>query len=406
MTQHAPHAFLPYGRQSIDDDDIAAVCDVLRSDFLTTGPEVAAFEAAAASATGARHAIACNSGTAALHLAVVAFGLGPGDAAIVPAVTFVATANVIVHAGATVIFADTDSETGLLTPETLADALERSRGAHIRAALPVHLTGRVCDMPALSKIADDADFALIEDACHALGGDYTAVNGVQRVGDCAFSAAATFSLHPVKIAAMGEGGFVTTNNTAIGDRARLFRDHGIVRNAAGFTQDDLAVAGGATNPWYYEMPSPGLNYRAPDIACALGRCQLAKLDRFAARRRALLAHYADRLTTLAPTVQFPAAGADPATAWHLCAVLINFDAIGLRRGEVMRALRAAGIGTQVHYIPVHMQPFYRAAMPGVNLPGAQAYYARTLSLPLFADMTISDVDRVVDTLAGVCGINP
>jgi len=403
MTDNTP--FLPYGRQSIDDDDIAAVSAVLRSDFLTTGPEVAAFEDAAAQHTGARHAIACNSGTAALHLAVMGLGLGPGDAAIVPAVTFVATANVVAHTGATVIFADVDPDTGLMTPETLSDALARSGKLHVRAAMPVHLAGRVCDMVGLNAIAQDHGLQIIEDACHALGGTYAGTDGAeQNVGDCALGDAATFSLHPVKIAAMGEGGFVTTNDDAIATTARRMRDHGIVRNTEGFTQNDLAMTEGETNPWYYEMPSPGFNYRVPDLACALGRTQLGKLDRFVAQRHQLMQHYKDRLAPLTPIVKFPAADATPGTAWHLCPVLIDFAEIGKPRGKIMAALRAEGIGTQVHYIPVHRQPYYRAPSPDLGLPGAESYYARTLSLPLFYEMTIGDVDRVVDTIAKVCNL--
>jgi UDP-4-amino-4,6-dideoxy-N-acetyl-beta-L-altrosamine transaminase len=403
MTGEPP--FLPYGRQSIDDDDIAAVSAVLRSDFLTTGPEVAAFEAAAAEHTNARHAIACNSGTAALHLAVLGLGLGPGDAAIVPGVTFVATANVVVHTGAKVIFADVDPNTGLMTPDNLSEALTRVGDHKARAAMPVHLAGRVCDMPGLSELAHKHDLEIIEDACHALGGRHPgAATDERHVGDCAFSAASTFSLHPVKIAAMGEGGFVTTNSDALAETARRMRDHGIVRNAEGFTQEELARTNGETNPWYYEMPSPGFNYRVPDLACALGRTQLAKLDQFVAQRHDLMQHYAQRLASLAPVIGFPAANATPATAWHLCPVLIDFDQIGKSRGSVMGALRALGIGTQVHYIPVHRQPYYRALSPDLDLPGAEAYYARALSLPLFFEMNTNDVDRVVEALAKTCGL--
>lgn len=403
MTGDLP--FLPYGRQSIDDDDIAAVARVLRSDYLTTGPEVAAFEAAAAAQSGARHAIACNSGTAALHLAVLGLELGPGDVAIVPAITFVATANVVIHAGGEVVFADVDPDTGLMTPGTLTAALSRADGRPVRAVMPVHLAGRVCDMAGLSVIARDAGADIIEDACHALGGRHTGTaSETCRVGDCTFGAAATFSLHPVKIAAMGEGGFVTTNDDGLAGIARRMRDHGIVRNADGFTQNDLALTDGETNPWYYEMPSPGFNYRVPDLACALGRSQMAKLGSFVARRGELMAHYRARLSALAPAIRFPAATAHPETAWHLCPVLIDFEAIGLSRRTVMGHLREAGIGSQVHYIPVHRQPYYRNRAPDLVLAGADAYYAHALSLPLFFEMRTDDVDRVVDNLARVCGL--
>lgn len=393
--------FLPYGRQAIDDDDIAAVVAALRDDMLTTGPRVERFEAALRRATDAKHAVVCNSGTAALHLAALALNLGPDDQVIVPTVTFVATANAPGFTGAEVVFADVDAETGLMTPETFEAALARAPRA--KAAFPVHLAGRLCDMLALKAHSDARGVALVEDACHALGSQDAAG---ARAGACAHSALACFSFHPVKTIAMGEGGAVTTNDDALADAARRFRSHGLERDPARFAPEsaDWTHEAGAANPWVYEMAAPGWNYRAPDILCALGESQLHKLDRFVKRRRALADLYDARLAALAPIVA-PMARTPGAAAWHLYAAQIDFTAADVTRAEVMSRLRDRGVGSQVHYTPVHLQPYYRRRAPVLALPGATAYYARTLSLPLFPTMTDDDVDRAVDALAGALGMD-
>lgn len=387
--------FLPYGHQVIDDDDVAAVTAVLRGDFLTTGPTVAQFEAAFAQRMGARYAIACNSGTAALHLATMAIGLGPGDAAVVPSLTFLATANAVRFTGAEVVFTDVDPTTGLLTAETLRAALKRKAGGTTKAVLPVHLAGMVADMKAIGAVARDSGLAVIEDACHALG---AAEGGGVAVGACARSALAAFSTHPVKTITTGEGGLVTTNDAALAERARRLRNHGMEHDPARWTDPETGRDGDQPAPWYYEMAEIGYNYRLTDIGCALGLSQLKKLDRFVKRRAELAARYDRLLASLAPHVKIPARPAQGITAWHLYAVQIDFAALKRRRGDVMRAMRAAGIGTQVHYIPVHRQPYYRKRYGDLPLPGADAYYARTLSLPLFPAMKDSDVDRVVGAL--------
>jgi UDP-4-amino-4,6-dideoxy-N-acetyl-beta-L-altrosamine transaminase len=395
--------FLPYGRQTIEDDDVAAVAVALRADYLTTGPGVAAFEAAFAARVGARHALACNSGTAALHMALHALGVGPGDTVVVPAITFLATASTAVFQGAEVVFADVDAETGLLTPSTLAGAAVRA-GGKVRAVLPVHLKGTVADPPAIAEAAAAFGARVIEDACHALGTRYSA-NGDTETGACAHADIATFSLHPVKTIAMGEGGVVTTNNPQLAARMRHFRSHGIVHDPSGWTQRALGFEGDAPAPWYYEMPEPGYNYRAPDILCALAGSQLPKLDRFVARRAELATRYDRLMAPLAPHVLPPLRPAGQAIAWHLYAARIDFHALGRTRGTVMRGLRALGIGSQVHYVPVPWQPYWRARQGVPALPGAAAYYARTLSLPLFPAMRDEDVDRVVHALARVLGLD-
>ena len=387
MTQ----GFLPYGRQTIEDDDIAAVAAALRGDYLTTGPTVEAFETAFREVVGARHAVACGNGTAALHMTMLAAGIGPGDVCIVPSITFLATANCAAYVGADVVFADVDPGSGLMTPDTLAEALGRARGRRVRVVLPVHLRGDVCDLPALAALAGEAGAALIEDAPHALGSTLKVGNHVERVGDCAHSLMSTFSFHPVKTIATGEGGMVTTNDAGLAERLRLARGHGMTRTPG-------------ADPWLYEMAEPGFNYRLPDINCALGLSQLAKLPRFIARRRALAAAYEAALAPLAPLVR-PAArpeGSDPVL--HLMTVLIDFAAAGKTRRQVVEGLAAKGIGSQVHYIPVHSQPYWAAKNGALDLPGAQAWYDRCLSLPLYPTMEDGDVDRVVEALAEVLNL--
>jgi UDP-4-amino-4,6-dideoxy-N-acetyl-beta-L-altrosamine transaminase len=382
--------FLPYGRQTIEDDDVAAVAAALRADFLTTGPTVEAFETAFKARVGAEHAVAVANGTATLHLAMLALGVGEGDVCVAPSVTFLATANCARYAGAEVVFADVDPNSGLMTPDTLAEALGRAGDRRVKAVLPVHLRGDVCDLPALKAMASAAGAVLVEDAPHALG-SVGAFDGARHpVGDGAYSAFASFSFHPVKTLATGEGGMLTTNDAALAARARSLRSHGMVRPAG-------------AEPWVYEMPELGFNYRIPDVLCALGLSQLAKLDRFVARRRELAALYAERLAALAPTVRLAASPAWSDPALHLLTVLIDFEAAGTTRRAVVEALKAQGVGSQVHYIPVHRQPYYQARYGALDLPGADAWYARCLTLPLYPTMADGDVDRVVEALAGALG---
>jgi UDP-4-amino-4,6-dideoxy-N-acetyl-beta-L-altrosamine transaminase len=380
---------LPYGRPAVDEDDIAAVVAALRDDMLTTGPRVGAFEQAFAAATGAAEAVVCNSGTAALHLAVLAADLGPGQTAIVPAITFLATANVVRMAGGEVIFADVDPDTGVMTPETMKDALGRaaSRGLRPTAALPVHLNGQCCDMADLAGIAEPEGLHLIEDACHALG--------VPDIGATRYSAAACFSTHAVKAITTAEGGVVTTQNAAWAERMRALRSHGMTRDPERFSSRELGFDGQEPNPWYYEMPEVGWNYRLPDVLCALGISQLRKLENFYRRRQDIAALYDRLLAPLAPALR-PVPHGNRPHGWHLYAVLVDYAALGTTRRRFMEALRAEGVGTQVHYIPVQQQPYYREQSE--VLPGAEAYYERCLSIPLFPGMTDDDVAHVAATL--------
>ncbi|HET7086165.1 MAG TPA: UDP-4-amino-4,6-dideoxy-N-acetyl-beta-L-altrosamine transaminase [Rhizomicrobium sp.] len=388
--------FLAYARQVIGEDDIAAVAEVLRGDWLTTGPAVEAFEAALAEAVGAKHAIVCNSGTAALYIAARAADLKEGDAVIVPSITFLATASANVLAGLEVVFADVDPQTGLMGVAEAQAALDRA-GGRAKAIYPVHLAGRVQDPMALQAFADANGLVVIEDACHALGTVYG--NGF-KVGACAHSQASCFSFHPAKTIAMGEGGAVTTNCDALARQAQIMRNHGMTRAGEDFRNRELAFAdNGQPNPWYYEASSISHNFRASDINCALGASQLKKLDSFVAARRRLMSLYEEALAPLAPRVQFIPGVPGDAIGWHLCQILADFS--GTDRGTVMERLRARGIGTQVHYIPVHLQPFYQARHPGLDLPGAQRFYDRTLSLPLYPAMSGADVRRVADALTEI-----
>lgn len=384
MSDSAP-PFLPYGRQTIEDDDVAAVAAALRADFLTTGPTVEAFEQAFKAKVGAGHAVAAANGTATLHLAMLALGIGEGDVCVAPSVTFLATANCARYVGAEVVFADVDPHSGLMTPDTLAEALKSAAGRRVRAVLPVHLRGDVCDLPGLKALADGVGAVLVEDAPHALGSTGAFDGGAHPVGDGAYSSFASFSFHPVKTLATGEGGMLTTNDAVLAARARSLRGHGMVRPAG-------------AEPWVYEMPELGFNYRIPDVLCALGISQLAKLDRFVARRKALTALYVDKLAALAPVVRLAESPAWSDPALHLLTVLIDFEAAGTTRRAVVEALKARGVGSQIHYIPVHRQPYYQTRYGALDLLGADAWYARCLTLPLYPAMADGDVDRVVEAL--------
>ncbi|PRP96558.1 UDP-4-amino-4-deoxy-L-arabinose--oxoglutarate aminotransferase [Enhygromyxa salina] len=380
---------LPYGRQWIDEDDVAAVVEALRGAYLTTGPTVARFEAALAEFVGARRAVAVCNGTAALHAACAAAGLGPGDEVLVPALTFLASANCARYVGAEPVFVDVDPRSGLID---VADAA-RHVGPRTRAIIPVHLNGRPVDLDGVRALADAHDLTVIEDAAHALGARYQDT----RIGDCARSDMTIFSFHPVKHVTTAEGGAITTAKPELAEALEVFRNHGMVREPAKLRQP-------APGPWYYEQQSLGYNYRITDLQCALGISQLAKLDRFLARRRELAARY-DRLFAAVEGVEPVAVGTpDSVSAYHLYAVHCDFAGAGTTRAAVMAGLRERGILTQVHYIPVPAQPYYIERGADISrYPGAAAYYAGILSLPMFPAMADADVDRVVEALAAGLG---
>lgn len=392
---------LPYGRQSINEADIAAVVEALQSGWLTTGPAVGKFEGAFAARVGAPQAAACSNGTAAAHLAALALELGPGDHVIVPAITFLTTANAARFVGAEVIFADVDPLSGLMMPEHLEEAIGKAQGKQLKAVFPVHLGGQCADPAGIEKLGRRHGLHIVEDACHAVGTTYDAGGKTYRVGACAHSDLATFSFHPVKTMTTAEGGMVTGKDESLVGRVRLLRSHGMTRQADRLVDRGMGFEDDNLNPWYYEMSEIGFNYRLTDIQCALGISQLKRLDDFLARRSALVARYREALAGLAAVVQPVSQSPDCHPGWHLFAVLIDFEAIGLTRANLMRALSERGIASQVHYVPVNRQPYYRKRYGETDLPGADAYYSKCLSLPLFPDMTDSDVDRTAETLSSV-----
>ena len=369
---------LPYARQSISDDDVAAVTAALRSDWLTTGPRVPAFEKELAAFAGARHAVAFSSGTAALHGAAAAAGLGPGDEAITTPMTFAATANCVLYVGAEPRFADVDAGSLLIRP----DAVEAALTSRTRAILPVDYAGQPADYAALRRIAAAAPGGpalLIADAAHSLGATFDG-RSVGTLADLT-----VLSLHPAKILTTGEGGAVLTDRDDLAERLRRFRNHGIATELS------------ARRDWTYEMVELGYNYRLTDVGAALGTSQLARIEDFLARRRSLAARYFERLSGH-QLLDLPVVDPRADPGWHFLFAQLRLDRLRVDRGAVFRALRAENIGVNVHYIPVHRHPYYRERFPGVAMPVAEAAYERLLTLPLFAAMTTTDVDDVVAAL--------
>jgi perosamine synthetase len=377
-------ALLPYGRQTLDADDAAAVMDALRADYVTTGPRVDAFERALAARIGARYAVAMSSGTAALHAAVACLGVDAGDEVIVPPLTFAATANAVCYVGGTPVFADVRPDTLTLDPAAVRAALT----PRTRAIVGVDFAGQPCDLAALREIAGRGHVALLDDAAHALGAEYRGC----PVGTQAD--ATVFSFHPVKHVTTAEGGLVATADDALARRLRRFRNHGITVEFA-----DRAARG----DWYYEIAELGFNYRLTDIQCALGLSQLGKLDRFLARREAIASRYRAELGALAG-LRLPAVAADVRHAWHFFPVLLEPAELTTDRTMVFRALRAEGIGVNVHYIPVYWHPYYaRRGYARGLCPVAEDAYARLVTLPLFPAMTDADADDVVAAVRKVLG---
>lgn len=384
---HAPEV-IPYGRQLIDDADIEAVARVLRGDWLTQGPAIAEFELALSSAFGAPEAIAVNSGTAALHLGMLGMGIGPSDLVIVPPITFVASANAALYCGAEVAFVDVEADTGLLSVDALEEFLSTYRGPHRpRAVVAVHYAGLPCDLQRLQAVCARHEIDLIEDACHAPGATWIDSSGaVRSVGDASTSAFVAFSFHPVKHLTTAEGGAVLTRRTDLAERVRMLRTHGITRDPGAMERNE--------GPWWYEQHALGFNYRIPDVLAALGTSQLAKHTGWLARRREIASRYRTVLDGLAGVVP-QALRPGREHAYHLFPVLVE------DRAAVFSGLVADGVRPQVHYIPVHMQPYYQKRYGVQHFPNAESWYGREISLPMYQSLTDSALERVCTAIAGV-----
>jgi perosamine synthetase len=378
--------FLPYGRQSVDDADVQAVVEVLKSDWLTTGPKIGEFEEQFAAWIGARHAVSFSSGTAALHGASFAAGLGPGDEAITTPMTFCATANCILYQGATPVFADVSADTLNLDPREVFKKLSERTSSRTKAIIAVDYAGHPAALDELGQLAKTHGALLIEDACHALGAEFQG----KHVGSIADMT--VFSFHPVKHLTTGEGGMVATNDAGLAETLRRFRNHGISSEARQRHE---------SGQWFYEMVLLGFNYRLTDIACALGLSQLEKLVANLARRREIAAQYAEAFLDL-PAIVTPTVREGVVPAWHLYPVRLKLELLAVGRREIFQAVRAENIGVNVHYIPVHQHPYYRERFnTEAGYPVAEDAYERLISLPMFHSMTAQDVEDVIHALRKV-----
>ena len=379
---------IPYGRQDISDEDIQAVVEVLRSDFITQGPAVQKFEQSIAEYCGAGHAIAVNSATSALHIACLALGVGPGDLVWTSPITFVASSNCALYCGAEVDFVDIDDATANMSVDALASKLAEAEtaGRLPKVVIPVHLCGTSCDMQAIRALGDRYGFKIIEDASHAIGGGYLNV----PVGSCTYSDITVFSFHPVKIITTGEGGMAVTNDAELAQRMDLLRSHGVTREPSLMTHE-------SDGPWYYQQVELGFNYRITDIQAALGLSQMSRLDSFVARRHEIADWYYEHLAPL--PLQLPVRPADSYSALHLYVVRVELEHTPRTHREVFESLRAQGIGVNLHYIPVYAQPYYeRLGFKAGLCPTAERYYERAISIPMFPNLTKEDLSKVRNAL--------
>ncbi len=379
---------IPYGKHSIDQRDIDAVVEVLQSGWLTCGPVVEEFESKLANVVDSKYVVSCANGTVALHLAMSALGINTGDVVLVPAITFLASANAARYLGADVVFVDVDPSTGLMTAETLEKAISTNKNKNLKAVVNVHFAGQCENLEEIFNISRKYDLLIIEDAAHAIGTIYfDKENKSYPVGSNAFADITTFSFHPVKTIAMGEGGAVTTNDIKIATKLQRLRSHGMVRNTS-------EMVNNISGPWYYEMQELGYNYRVSDIHCALGLSQLEKLDVFK-RERARITEAYDKAfldnSVITPIRKLHYS--DP--AWHLYVVHIDYKQLGKSRSVVMSELKDSGIGTQVHFIPIYHQPYYKELYGDILLVGVEEYYQSCLSLPLFHSLSLEEHKKII-----------
>lgn len=382
---------IPYGRQHITQQDIDSVVEVLTSDFLTQGPQVPAFEQAVATKVGAKFAIAVNSATSALHLACLALGLGKGDYLWTTPITFVASANCALYCGAQVDFVDIDAKTYNLCPQKLEEKLIQAKAKNKlpKILVPVHLTGQPCDMEAIYKLSQEYGFYIIEDASHAIGGQYQK----EYIGNCRYSDISIFSFHPVKIITTAEGGLALTNNPKLAEKLDLLRSHGITRNPDLMTHQP-------DGPWYYQQIDLGFNYRLTELQAALGLSQLERLDEYIQQRQMLAKRYNQAFADL-PLIT-PWQHPDSYSAYHLYVIRLQLDKINKTHRQVFEELRAAGVGVNLHYIPVHTQPYYQQLGFKIDdFSEAEKYYQEAISLPLYPQLTEKEQEFVIEQVSKV-----
>jgi len=395
--------FMPYGRHALDEDDIRVVEAVLKGDWLTGGSNVGDFEQKLCQVTQSPFAVSCSNGTTALHLAMLALDVSAGDVVVVPAITFLASANAARFVGADVVFADVDPDTGLMTAATLERAVtDYSDPSKIKAVINVHLNGQCEDLEAIYAVAQKYRLSVVEDAAHAIGTHYIDAKGQKHtIGANHYSDLTTFSFHPLKTIATGEGGAVTCKSEKLATRLKLLRGHGMIRTKEDWENKDQGFdETGTPNPWYYEMQDLGYNYRISDINCALGLNQLTKLDQFKAHRKSMVEKYDAAFQDVAhisPLKKNPSSD----TAWHLYVVKIDFKGLRKSRAQVMNALRDQDIGTQVHYMPLYRHPYYQKLYGTKTLPGAEAYFESCLSIPLYIGLTDQQQETVENALKGL-----
>lgn len=393
MSHHPSEPRIPYGRQQIDEADVAAVVEVLKSEFLTQGPAGPAFEARVADYTGAACAVAVNSATSALHIACLSLGVGPGDWVWTSPITFVASANCALYCGAKVDFVDIDPKTCNLSVAHLAEKLNRAdkAGRLPKVVIPVHLGGQPCEMEEIARLAQRYGIKIVEDGSHAVGARYKG----EAVGNCRYSDIAVFSFHPVKIVTTAEGGMALTNDEALAECMALLRSHGVTRNPA-------QMRAQPHGPWYYEQVALGFNYRMTELQAALGLSQMGRVEEFVERRRVIARRYDEAFADL-PLAR-PVQRSDVLSSWHLYIIRVT-ECASFSRSDAFTALSEAGLGVNLHYIPVHLQPYYRdlGFQPG-DFPNAETYYEEAISIPLHPGMADEDQARVIDAVRGIAAL--